>query len=162
LGKSLAYAEHPAKGCGFYSYSWFEPQGGYSTHVTVPVPKDQFDVVQLTAELVTAKAGALEIEHPDQPSLGPRREHQESPNRISYVLTEWPLHETSLLRRLTRGPRGVRSFLIFNDSSRPRGVFPQLFIDIASKDATANVDVSKRYFLRYHAAVAEIALKSGT
>lgn len=139
-----------------YGHSWFEPNQTYVRHFTVIVPKAaSFDIAAFAVHLVVAKGGALEVTTPDQPSSGPKKVDDPP---FSYVLTEWPIHETSLIRRLTRAPRYLRAFLILEDDQRPGGDFPQPLVDVSYGSGELLRDTADEYFLGNTISVAELSL----
>jgi hypothetical protein len=88
--------------------SWLEPSEEFATVIQVAAPKpDRFDVIQLFVQLVVANSNKF---HPHgRLSYGPKLvERPENTFAQTYIASERPLRDLSLLRRALFGQRGLR------------------------------------------------------
>jgi hypothetical protein len=87
----------------FAGLSWLDPDEEYSTSVLVYVPPGRYDALRSQAQLLISKGGALST---DLFGPGPKPLGRTDP-REGFV-TEWPIHETSWFRELTRAERRLQ------------------------------------------------------
>jgi hypothetical protein len=81
---------------------WFEPGESLVREFVVHVPKENYDLLRLTAVVGIADSARLDLE--DAPAYGPKVGVRTYPGgEFTVVDTRWDIRETSWVRRLIRG-----------------------------------------------------------